>query len=245
MAEIPMSAVTELIVNAVAHRSYESNGSVEVMLYPDRLEVWNPGQLPYGLTTAMLREEHNSMPTNPTLATPMYLAGYIERMGSGTTDVVNDCVEAGLREPEFEQTENFRATIWRRNVGQNVTQNVGQNVTQRNEAKTALNQGIARDGVDGNVTQNVGQDVGQADGNVTQKGGRNVTQTKAQQRKGERYILVMNTLLTNRRTPLSAIAAKLGVTRRTIIRDMNALRMTYRIEWIGGSRKGRWEIERL
>ena len=94
-----MSAVTEQIVNAVAHRSYESNGSVEVMLYPDRLEVWNPGQLPFGLTTAMLREEHNSMPTNPTLATPMYLAGYIERMGSGTTDVVNDCVEAGLREP--------------------------------------------------------------------------------------------------------------------------------------------------
>ena len=232
-----MSAVTELIVNAVAHRSYESNGSVEVMLYPDRLEVWNPGQLPYGLTTAMLREEHNSMPTNPTLATPMYLAGYIERMGSGTTDVVNDCVEAGLREPEFEQTENFRATIWRRNVGQNVTQNVAQNVTQRDEAEAALNQGIARDVVAGNVTQ--------TDRNVTQKGDRNVTQTKAQQRKGERYILVMNTLLTNRRTPLYAIAAKLGVTRRTIIRDMNAMRMTYRIEWIGGSRKGRWEIERL
>lgn len=243
--EIPMSAVTELIVNAVAHRSYESNGSVEVMLYPDRLEVWNPGQLPYGLTTAMLREEHNSMPTNPTLATPMYLAGYIERMGSGTTDVVNDCVEAGLREPEFEQTENFRATIWRRNVGQKGNGNVAQNVTQRDEAEAALNQGIARDVVAGNVTQNVGQNVTQTDRNVTQKGDRNVTQTKAQQRKGERYILVMNTLLTNRRTPLYAIAAKLGVTRRTIIRDMNAMRMTYRIEWIGGSRKGRWEIERL
>ena len=235
--EIPMSAVTELIVNAVAHRSYESNGSVEVMLYPDRLEVWNPGQLPYGLTTAMLREEHNSMPTNPTLATPMYLAGYIERMGSGTTDVVDDCVEAGLREPEFEQTENFRATIWRRNVGQNV----GQDVTQRNEAEAALNQGIARDWVDGNVTQNVAQ----TDGNVAQKGDGNVAQTKAQKRKGERYIKVMNKLLTNRRVPQREIAAMLGVTRRTINRDLDALRMTYRIEWIGGSRKGRWEIERL
>lgn len=239
--EIPMSAVTELIVNAVAHRSYESNGSVEVMLYPDRLEVWNPGQLPYGLTTAMLREEHNSMPTNPTLATPMYLAGYIERMGSGTTDVVDDCVEAGLREPEFEQTENFRATIWRRNVAQNVAQNVGQDVTQRNEAEAALNQGIARDWVDGNVTQNVAQ----TDGNVAQKGDGNVAQTKAQKRKGERYIKVMNTLLTNRRVPQREIAAMLGVTRRTINRDLDALRMTYRIEWIGGSRKGRWEIERL
>lgn len=235
--EMPMSAVTELIVNAVAHRSYESNGSVEVMLYPNRLEVWNPGQLPYGLTTAMLREEHNSMPTNPTLATPMYLAGYIERMGSGTTDVVNDCVEAGLREPEFEQTENFRATIWRRNVGQNIAQNVG----QRNEAEAALNQGFAQGEADGNVTQNVGQ----TDGNVGQKGNGNVGQTKAQKRKGERYIKVMNTLLTNRRVPQREIAEKLGVSERTINRDLDALRMTYRIEWIGGSRKGRWEIERL
>ena len=44
--EIPPEVVAEAIVNAVAHRDYNSNGSVQVMLFSDRLEVWNPGTLP-------------------------------------------------------------------------------------------------------------------------------------------------------------------------------------------------------
>ncbi len=37
--EIPREAVAEAIVNAVAHRDYASNASVQVMLFADRLEV--------------------------------------------------------------------------------------------------------------------------------------------------------------------------------------------------------------
>lgn len=44
--EIPREVVVEAIVNAVAHRDYTSNGSIQVMLFSDRLEVWNPGTLP-------------------------------------------------------------------------------------------------------------------------------------------------------------------------------------------------------
>ena len=44
--ELPREAVAEAIVNAVAHRDYASNASVQVMLFADRLEVWNPGELP-------------------------------------------------------------------------------------------------------------------------------------------------------------------------------------------------------
>ncbi|MDD3071495.1 MAG: DUF4062 domain-containing protein, partial [Methanoculleus horonobensis] len=44
--EIPKEVVAEAIVNAVAHRDYTSNGSVQVMLFADRLEIWNPGRLP-------------------------------------------------------------------------------------------------------------------------------------------------------------------------------------------------------
>ncbi|WP_291098296.1 MULTISPECIES: DUF4062 domain-containing protein [unclassified Flavobacterium] len=43
--ELPRAAVTEAIVNSVAHRDYTSNGSVQVMLFKDRLEIWNPGSL--------------------------------------------------------------------------------------------------------------------------------------------------------------------------------------------------------
>lgn len=113
--ELPPAAVTEAIVNAVAHRDYTSNGSIQVMLFKDRLEIWNPGSLPYGLTTAKLRKPHSSIPANPLLAEPMYLAGFIERMGTGTGDIIRLCEEAGLKKaPEFLQEEIFKTILWRK-----------------------------------------------------------------------------------------------------------------------------------
>ena len=114
--ELPAQAVTEAIVNAVVHRSYTNNGSVQVMLFKDRLEVWNPGKLPQGMTIAKLNKEHTSNPVNPVLANPVYLAGYIEQMGTGTTDIIDHCLSYGLRKPEFHQDEDFRAVLWRPEV---------------------------------------------------------------------------------------------------------------------------------
>ena len=111
--EIPRAVVAEAIVNAVAHRDYTSNGSVQVMLFADRLEVWNPGRLPQTLTLAMLREPHGSVPANPLLAEPLYLTKYIERMGTGTRDMIRLSRAAGLNEPEFAQRDGFVTTVWR------------------------------------------------------------------------------------------------------------------------------------
>ena len=71
--EIPKEVVTEAIVNAVAHRDYTDNSSVQVMLFADRLEVMNSGQLPPPLTVEKLRVAHQSLPGNPLLAESMYL----------------------------------------------------------------------------------------------------------------------------------------------------------------------------
>ncbi|MBP3553296.1 MAG: winged helix-turn-helix transcriptional regulator, partial [Bacteroidaceae bacterium] len=113
--ELPIDAVKEAIVNAVCHRDYTSNASVQVMLFRDRLEVWNPGTLPYGLTVQKLHGPHKSLPANPLLADPMYWNGYIEKVGTGTEDIINKCCEYGLRTPEFYQEEDFRVVIWRVN----------------------------------------------------------------------------------------------------------------------------------
>ena len=120
--ELPPQAVTEAIVNAVVHRSYTSNGSVQVMLFKDRLEVWNPGKLPQGMTIAKLNKAHTSNPVNPVLANPVYLAAYIEQMGTGTTDIIDRCVENGLRKPEFHQDEDYRVVLWRPEVQERGTE---------------------------------------------------------------------------------------------------------------------------
>lgn len=112
--ELPKRAVTEAIVNAVAHRDYTSNAGVQVMLFSDRLEVWNPGHLPPPLTPELLRKPHASIPHNPLIAEPLFLAHYIEKAGSGTLDMIALCREAGLPEPEFRQDGGqFVMTLWR------------------------------------------------------------------------------------------------------------------------------------
>ena len=111
--EIPKEVVTEAIVNAVAHRDYTSNASVQVMLFSDRLEVWNPGRLPHPLTLEQLRDTHPSVPNNRLLARSLYLTRYIEEMGTGTLDMIRRCRDAGLPEPEFTDSSGFKTTIWR------------------------------------------------------------------------------------------------------------------------------------
>lgn len=64
-------------------------------------------------------QEHESILVNPTLARPVYLAGYIEQLGTGTTDLINHCLDFGLKRPEFRQDENFVSVIWRGKTGEN------------------------------------------------------------------------------------------------------------------------------
>ena len=87
--------------------------SVQGELFADRLEIRNPGRLPAPLTLEMLREAHNSVPGNPLLAGSLYQTAYIERMGTGTLDMIRRCAEAGLPEPEFAVTDGFVTTIRR------------------------------------------------------------------------------------------------------------------------------------
>ena len=111
--ELPQDAIKEAIVNAICHRDYTSNASIQIMLFRNRLEIWNPGKLPYGLTTEMLKTNNTSIPTNPLLARPMYMFGSIEQVGTGTEMIVDKCKEFGLDTPSFTQKEDFKVTFWR------------------------------------------------------------------------------------------------------------------------------------
>ncbi len=130
--ELPEEAITEAVVNAVAHRDYTSNASVQVMLFADRLEVWNPGELPPSLTPERLREPHASIPRNPLIAEPLYLARYIEKAGSGTLDMIDRCAEAGVPSPDFEERAGlFVTTLWRDWLTDEVLGSLGINDRQR------------------------------------------------------------------------------------------------------------------
>jgi ATP-dependent DNA helicase RecG len=102
--EYPPKAIREALANAIAHRDYWSTSKVQVRIFDDRIEFWNPGVLPKGWTAETLKKKHESKPFNPLIAKAFFWIKYIEEMGTGTNKIVQWCREGGLPEPEFEYT---------------------------------------------------------------------------------------------------------------------------------------------
>ncbi len=115
--EIPVFAVEEAIVNAVAHRNYNTSSAVQVMVFLDRVEIWNSGTLPPNLSIDDLKKPHASHPNNHLLAGVLYLADYIQQAGSGTLEMVKQGKDHGLPEPEFVSVRNLEfKTILSRDI---------------------------------------------------------------------------------------------------------------------------------
>jgi ATP-dependent DNA helicase RecG len=119
--EYPLHAVREGIINAVCHRDYADSGNVVVKIFDDRLEVWNPGSLPAGLTVDDLKKSHESKPRNRLIARAFFLIKYIEQFGTGTGRMITDCQDAGVPEPEFESRAISFRLIFRRTVSTGAT----------------------------------------------------------------------------------------------------------------------------
>lgn len=109
--EYPLDAVREAVINAVCHRDYISAANVQVRLYDDHLEIWNPGGLPSQLTPADLLRPHDSFPRNRQVAEAFFYVELIERWGSGTTRMADLLLEAGLPEPEFDASSPYRFRV--------------------------------------------------------------------------------------------------------------------------------------
>jgi ATP-dependent DNA helicase RecG len=86
----------------------------------------------------MLKGKHNSQPANPLIARAMYLYGSIEQVGTGTEMLVEQCLKQGLREPEFEQSQDFTVTFWRKENLEDNTVNAPVNTQVNTQVSTQV-----------------------------------------------------------------------------------------------------------
>ena len=63
----------------------------------------------------------------------MYLKGYIERLGTGTADIIRIAKEQKLKEPEFIQDDSFTAILYRPTKNQGTDYSTGQATGQVTE----------------------------------------------------------------------------------------------------------------
>lgn len=105
--------VRELLVNALVHRPYTQQGDIYLNLYPERLEVVNPGRLPLGVTPRNIL--HASRRRNDTLARVFHDLGLMEREGSGFDLIYDRLLSQGRPAPLPEEGIDWvKVTIQRR-----------------------------------------------------------------------------------------------------------------------------------
>ncbi|GFP27672.1 AlbA family DNA-binding domain-containing protein [Candidatus Hakubella thermalkaliphila] len=113
--DYPLEALREALINAVCHRDYTIPSNTDVRIYDDKLIVWSPGGLPFGITIEDLYKPHSSVLRNKGIGGIFYDMGWIEQWGSGIDKMRNTCTKAGIPEPQFEEYQGFRV-IFRKDV---------------------------------------------------------------------------------------------------------------------------------
>lgn len=109
---VPEMALREALVNAVVHTDYSQRGSrIRIAVYGDRVEIENPGLLPFGMTIEDIKSGHSKL-RNRVLGRVFHELGLIEQWGTGVQRMIAACRHAGIAEPRFEELGvHFRVTF--------------------------------------------------------------------------------------------------------------------------------------
>lgn len=112
--EYPVSALREMLLNALVHRTYLGTSVVQIRMFDKYFNIWNEGELPSGISLDSLKRQHPSRPRNLLIADVCFKGGYIDAWGSGTLKIISTCKEAGLPDPEIiEQDGGMLVTLFK------------------------------------------------------------------------------------------------------------------------------------
>ena len=111
--DYPPVAVREILMNAIMHRSYESNAPVQFYWYEDRIDTQSPGGL-YGMASPENFPRQTDY-RNPVIAEAMATLGYVNHFGRGVIRAQDTLRRNGNPEAEFTfDPSHVLATIWRK-----------------------------------------------------------------------------------------------------------------------------------
>lgn len=107
----PPAALRELLLNAIMHRNYQSNGPIRYYWYRDRVEIGSPGGL-YGEARPDNFPHRNDY-RNPVVAEALKVLGYVNKYGRGVIRAQAELRANGNPEAEFRLDPSFvQVMVW-------------------------------------------------------------------------------------------------------------------------------------
>jgi len=111
--QFPPEAIREAIINAIVHADYSVKGSrVQISIFSNRIEITNPGSLPYGQTISLALSGVSIM-RNRVIGRLFREVKLIERLGTGLKRMVSVYNKLNAKTPLFEELNaHFRVTLY-------------------------------------------------------------------------------------------------------------------------------------
>ncbi len=213
----PKFALQEMVVNSECHRDYSIKGTeIQIKMFDDRLVFESPGKLPGLVRAENIRHTHFSR--NPKIAQFLKAYNYVKEFGEGIDRICNELESRGAVIPSF-HTDAFilKSTLKAEFVDENVAE-------KRTNGETA---------VPLNVLAKIESELTERQRYILK-----IISGESVAKKGE---VSLNVPLN---VPLNTtfIAERLGLSRKTIQRELNWLQKQGTIRRVGSKKNGHWEI---
>jgi ATP-dependent DNA helicase RecG len=110
--EYPEIPLREVLVNAMVHANYALPGRIFISIFDDRLEIQNPGMLPYGITIEDFKAGISHV-RNRVIARVFKELRLIEEWGSGYNRIISHCASYEYPIPEWQEFGTAMRVIFR------------------------------------------------------------------------------------------------------------------------------------
>jgi len=209
-------ALTEALANALIHANYYDRRGLVIHRRPHILTIANPGNMRVSVSDAV--SGGFSDPRNTTLVKMFNLINVGDRAGTGLSTIYSVWKDEGWIEPLLEEQFNPDRTVLTL-------------VLSAYDPKMAIKSGDNGTYVTDNVTESVMENVIE-----------NVIENVSDKKRDVRQQKMLELLSVDGKITTAKLAVELSVSERTILRDLESLRIKERIKRIGSDTSGYWQL---
>lgn len=220
---IPREAYREAIANALCHRDFSMNAQVRVAGYSDRIEITSPGGLTEGITEQEFSKGAISSLRNENVAEVFHRLKLIEKFATGIKRIKAE-YSTFTEEPDFKIYPNAITIVLPR-IDYSLRESGNDTINAGNGTIKEKN-GVIKGGYG---TINIDNDI------IKEKNGTI----------NERRIEILNSLLHNNSLTINDLSKSLNVSKRTINRDLKALKNAGKLVYKGSRKSGVWIVKEI
>jgi len=210
--EIPETVFEELLVNALVHRDYLVSAPIRIFIFDNRIEIISPGNLPNNLTVEKIRTGNSNI-RNPILVS--YVAKGLlpyHGLGSGIKRALENWPDIAFADDRDGCL--FTATVHRKPAGELELVNQPGNGSPNGSVISSEKTSEKTEMASGKRRESVG---------------------KASEK-------ILDACRENGEITIPELAARIGITERSVERNIQSLRAKGLLRRVGGRKEGCWEV---